>query len=41
MSDLQTIAGSQRGVWEELGSVVPCWSVLARPAGEAGERLGF
>ena len=31
MSDLATIAGSQRGVWEELGSVVPWWSVLSSP----------
>lgn len=31
MSDLATIAGSQRGVWEELGSVVPWWSVLSAP----------
>ena len=30
MSDLATIAGSQRGVWEELGSVVPWWSVLSQ-----------
>ena len=31
MSDLKTIAGSQRGVWEELGNVVPWWSVLSAP----------
>ena len=39
MSDLATIAGSQRGVWEELGNVVPWWSVLSAPEFDGTNRL--
>ena len=39
MSDLTTIAGSQRGVWEELGSVVPWWSVLSSPEFDGTNQL--
>ena len=39
MSDLATIAGSQRGVWEELGNVVPWWSVLSSPEFDGTNQL--
>lgn len=39
MTDLETIAQSQRGVWEELGTVVPWWSVLSAPEFDGTSQL--